>query len=54
MVSYLPRLIEPVIEQLFAELPAPSIAGRERRGKTTTAARNVVLGAREACGRPTL
>lgn len=41
MAAYLPRLIDPVIEQLFAELPALSIVGPRASGKTTTAARHV-------------
>ncbi len=40
MAEYLPRLIDPVIEQLLAELPALSIVGPRASGKTTTAARH--------------
>jgi len=40
MVDYLGRLIDPVIEQLLAELPALSIVGPRASGKTTTAARH--------------
>lgn len=40
MVDYLARLIDPVIEQLLAELPALSIVGPRASGKTTTAARH--------------
>lgn len=40
MAEYLQRLIDPVIEQLLAELPALSIVGPRASGKTTTAARH--------------
>lgn len=37
--SYVPRLVEGRLEQLFAELPALSIVGPRATGKTTIARR---------------
>jgi predicted AAA+ superfamily ATPase len=39
MPGYLPRTVEPLLEQLLAELPAVSIVGPRATGKTTTASR---------------
>ena len=41
MVTYVDRSLDPLIAELFAELPALSIVGPRASGKTTTAARHV-------------
>jgi len=40
VISYLPRLVDPLIEKLLAELPALSLVGARATGKTTTAKRH--------------
>jgi len=38
-VEYLPRLVDPLLDELLAELPALHVTGPRATGKTTTAAR---------------
>lgn len=40
MADYLPRLVDPLIDELLAELPALLLVGPRATGKTTTAARH--------------